>query len=193
MRFVKLLACAAALLTAATASIAVAGDPWDDARYAIKVKDTAGALTLIDSGAFDVNMQNGEGYTLLHIAADDGNLAMVNALLERGADPAIKTNRGSTALDLAMGTMVAARIRKAMTPAPLALAAPAPAAAVTRSAAAVQPVAKPKPAPAATPESPHRKMCNARHYSSSALCSDTTCKMREYRKWNTCLKTGSYI
>lgn len=53
--------------------------------------------------------------------------------------------------------------------------------------------AKPSPTPSATPESPHRKMCNARHYSSSALCSDTTCKMREYRKWNTCLKTGNYV
>ena len=47
-------------------------------------------------------------------------------------------------------------------------------------------------AQSAPAESPRRKMCNARHYSSSALCSDSTCKMREYRKWNSCLKTGSY-
>jgi hypothetical protein len=50
----------------------------------------------------------------------------------------------------------------------------------------------PKPAPSATAESPRRKMCNERHYSSSSLCSDSTCKMREYRKWQTCLQTGSY-
>jgi hypothetical protein len=47
-------------------------------------------------------------------------------------------------------------------------------------------------APKSADESPHRKMCSERHYSSSALCSDSTCKMREYRKWQTCLKTGSY-
>lgn len=42
-------------------------------------------------------------------------------------------------------------------------------------------------------DSPHRKMCNQRHYASSALCSDSTCKMREYRKWQGCLKTGNYV
>ena len=47
-------------------------------------------------------------------------------------------------------------------------------------------------APRTADQSPHRKMCSERHYSSSALCSDSTCRMREYRKWQTCLKTGSY-
>ena len=49
-----------------------------------------------------------------------------------------------------------------------------------------------KPSAAPTADEARRKMCNGRHYSSSALCSDSTCKMREYRKWQTCLKTGSY-
>lgn len=56
----------------------------------------------------------------------------------------------------------------------------------TTGTAAARPEAK-------QPESPHRKMCNQRHYSSSALCSDSTCKMREYRKWQGCLKTGNYV
>lgn len=56
----------------------------------------------------------------------------------------------------------------------------------TGTAGAARPEAK-------QPESPHRKMCNQRHYSSSALCSDSTCKMREYRKWQGCLKTGNYV
>jgi hypothetical protein len=41
-------------------------------------------------------------------------------------------------------------------------------------------------------KSPREKMCQQRWSSSNALCSDSTCKMREYRKWQTCLKTGSY-
>jgi hypothetical protein len=284
MKFIKMMACA---LMLSVAGAATAGDPFDDARYAIGVKDNAGAIRLIESGEFDINMQNGEGYTLLHFAAGAGNLAMVNALLERGADPSIRNSLGMTALDSAIGTMVSARLRQAMkggaapaaggadfdqvrsligakrnadaiaelnkgidinmqtsegftllhyaandsnlemvrellrrganpnirsqtghTPADMAygtmiiaelkkaggkqvITAPArPAAPVKATPAA--PAKKPvrQSSPAST--SPHAKMCEARHYSSSALCSDSTCRMREYRKWQTCLKTGSY-
>jgi len=269
-----------------------AGDPFDDARYAIGIKDNATALRLIDSGQFDVNMQNAEGYTLLSFAAGDGNLAMVQALLDRGADPGVRNSLGMTAQDRAVGTMVAARLKQAMEARQAGVAAPAaPAgngdfdvirhAIGTRNNAqaiaeldkgiaidmqngegytllhfaagegnlemveellkrganpnlrtvsnltpadravgtmvkarikaaggtsgtgvkASDPVvpARPQPKddtgkPIATPanQSPHAKMCASRHYSSSALCSDSTCKMREYRKWQTCLKTGSY-
>jgi hypothetical protein len=289
----------ACVLVLASAGLAMAGDPFDDARYAIGVKDNAGALRLIDSGRFDVNMQNGEGYTLLHFAAGAGNLAMVEALLERGADPTIRNSLGMTPKESAIGTMVVARIQKAQSgwgkPSPGSPAAGAggsgdfdkvrwytgarrnadaiaeldkgidinmqtsegytllhyaagdgnlemvrelirrganvnlrsssgftpydsaigtmvqaeirkaggvsginptstakPAAA--KPAPAKPAAARPAPAakPAATADEARRKMCNGRHYSSSALCSDSTCKMREYRKWQTCLKTGSY-
>ncbi len=288
MRTILVLAFAAALSIAA---VATAGDPFDDARHAIAIKDNGSAERLIDSGQFDVNMQNHEGYTLLHFAAGDGNLAMVNALLQRGADPRIKNSLGMTALDRAVGTMVSARLRQAMS-APAARPGANPAAGGggggdfdkaryaigTRDNAAVlaeldkgldvrmansegntllhyaagegnlamveellrrgadvnaandvkfrpldraigtavaariraaggtsgiasltvKPVTMTPPKPAGAPssppsaKSPNEKMCASRHYSSSALCSDSTCKMREYRKWQTCLKTGSY-
>ena len=288
-----MVACAAVLLSAGVAS---AGDPFDDARWAVQTKDMAAATRLFDSGQFDINMQNGEGYTLLHFAAGAGNLAMVEALLERGADPTIRNSLGMTPKESAIGTMVTARIQKAQqawgkpasgrpTPAgaggsgdfdkvrwytgarrnadaiaeldkgldvnmqtsegytllhyaagdgnlemvrelirrganvnlkadsgytPFDSAIGTMVQAEIRKAGGVSglnpPAAKPaparpapgkpasaaKPAVAATPADPRRKMCNARHYSSSALCSDSTCKMREYRKWQTCLKTGSY-
>lgn len=298
----RVLACVVVLASAGTA---IAGDPFDDARYAIGIKDSATAIRLIDSGKFDINMQNGEGYTLLHFAADAGNLTMVEALLERGANPTLKNNLGMTARESAVGTMVTARIQKAqgtwgkpggtgatavargtadfdkvrwLTGArrnadavaeldkgidinmqtsegysllhyaagdgnlemvrelirrgadvnlraatgsspydmavgtmvqaeirkaggvsglnPPARSAPAPAARpAPAKPAPARPVAAPAPtraAPTAMPVDPRRKMCSARHYASSALCSDSTCKMREYRKWQTCLKTGSY-
>jgi len=168
---------------------------FDKIRYAIGSRNDAAAREELDKG-IDIDMQNGEGYTLLHFAAGDGNLAMVDELLNRGADPNLRTGSGYTALDSAIGTMVSARIRQAGGVAGAALQ-------TTRAAgpAAAQPPAR-RPAPArraeetraeeTRAESPHAKMCVSRHYSSSALCSDSTCKMREYRKWQTCLKTGSY-
>lgn len=291
-----------ALLVAGTV---LAADPFDSARYAIGIKDNATALRLIDSGQFDINMQNHEGYTLLNFAAGDGNLSMVDALLDRGADPTIKTLSGHTPLERAIGTMVAVRLKQAMdarmtaggitgalppragtadfdkirmaigsrydavaiaeldkgidinmqniegytllhfaslegnlvmveellrrganpdirinsgqTALDVAMGTMVRARLMTASggkggitanvAKPARPVQAKKPAPAApvaTPvpakkaptstseQSPHAKMCASRHYSSAALCSDSTCKMREYRKWQTCLKTGSY-
>ena len=57
----------------------------EGARYNIKVKANAEAIALIDSGQFDVNMQTDEGYSLLHYAADAGNLASrwLNRILRR--------------------------------------------------------------------------------------------------------------
>lgn len=99
-------------LSLSTASLA---DPFDKTRYNIGIKANAEAIALIDSGQFDVNLQTDEGYSLLHYAADAGNLEMVKALIARGADPTLKTQRGSTPYDMAIGTMVKAEIRKAMT------------------------------------------------------------------------------
>lgn len=105
---------ALAVVASTTAIAAIAADPFDQARYYIGTKDNADALRLIDSGQFDVNMQTDEGYSLLHYAAGAGNLEMVKALLQRGADPTLKANMGYTPYQMAIGTMVKAEIRKAM-------------------------------------------------------------------------------
>jgi hypothetical protein len=101
-----------AILSFSTA--AVAGDAFEDARYHLQVKRTAEALQIVDSGQFDVNMQTAEGYSLLHYAAEAGNLEMVKALLARGANPGLKANTGTTPYQMAMNPMVQAEIRKAM-------------------------------------------------------------------------------
>jgi hypothetical protein len=268
-------------------SVAVAGDPFNDARYAIGIKDNETVLRLIDSKQVPINMQNSEGYTLLHIAADQNNAAMVELLLARGADPAIKSQTGSTALSMASGTMIRTKIKAAMdgrvkaAPAaggggdfdkirhaigikdndtamaeinkgidinmqtsegytllhlaadqnnlvmvekllragaqpnirsqsgstaadmgyhykPILAAIEAAGGKLNKAAKFGKPVpmspvtatsnvAAPQP-----PATSDAKVCASRHRSSSALCSDSTCKMREYRKWQTCLKTGSY-
>ena len=41
------------------------------------------------------------GYTALHIAARDGNLAIAKLLLQRGADPSLKTQYGEKVIDYA--------------------------------------------------------------------------------------------
>lgn len=100
----------AALATASVAAV----DPFDAARYHIRTRQNAEALQIVDSGQFGVNQQTDEGYSLLHYAAEAGNLEMVKALLARGADPTLKSEIGSTPYQMAVGTMVQAEIRKAM-------------------------------------------------------------------------------
>jgi len=180
-------------LACAAGAAAFAGDPFEDAAVAVRWKENAKALALIEGGAFDINRQNEEGYTLLHFAADQNNLEIARALLARGANPNLKSKSGSTVADMAYsGSALLADVLKAggayARNLPARPAAPAAAAAPQSKA----PIPASKGSAAAAPEDPRRKMCNARHYSSSALCSDSTCKMREYRKWQTCLKTGSY-
>ena len=284
MRLIHIILC---IVVWATSNVAVAGDPFNDARHAIGLKDNETALRLIDSNPSLINLQNGEGYTLLHVAADQGNLAMVELLLARGADPAIKSQTGSTALTMASGTMVRAKIKAAMdggakaasaatgtgdfdkirhaiglkdndtaiaeinrgidvnmqnnegytllhfaadqnnlamvekllrlganpnirsrngsTAAdmgvhykPVLAAIEAAGGNLNTAANIGKPVpmtpvtAPPKAGPPAATTPSDAMVCAQRHRSSSALCSDSTCKMREYRKWQTCLKTGSY-
>lgn len=110
----RLLVAAGALAVVASTA-AIAGDPFDDARYHLQTKSNEEAIKLIDSGQFDINMQTDEGYSLLHYAAGAGNLEIVKALLARGADPTLKANMGYTPYQMAIGTMVKAEIRKAMT------------------------------------------------------------------------------
>lgn len=196
MKKLEILMIAALILGVSSAAAFAAGDPFEEAATAVRWKDNAKAAALIDRGSFDVNQQDSEGYTLLHLAADQNNLELAKLLLDRGADPNLRSKLGSTVADMAYnGSALLALVMKAggtyarnipHTPARMP---------TKRSAPAVgSPTVKSdlKGGEAPAPQDARRKMCNARHYSSSALCSDTTCKMREYRKWQTCLKTGSY-
>jgi hypothetical protein len=110
----KRLLIAAAALAAAVATAAIAaGDPFEDARYDIGIKKNAEALAIVDAGKLDINMQTDEGYTLLHYAADQGNLEMVRELLKRGADPTLRSKTGSTPYDMATSTTFKAELAKA--------------------------------------------------------------------------------
>jgi hypothetical protein len=104
----------AGLVALSLSSAALAGDPFDDARWYIGAKQSAEALKIVDSGRLEVNAQTAEGYTLLHYAAEAGDLATVKALLERGADPRIESNSGFSVYEMAIGTMVQAEIRQAV-------------------------------------------------------------------------------
>lgn len=104
----------AALLMGAAGASALQADPFETARYDIGIKKNAEALAIVDSGQFDVNFQTEEGYSLLHYAAEAGNLEMVKALLARGANPNLKSARGSTPYDMAMGPMVKSELARAM-------------------------------------------------------------------------------
>jgi cytohesin len=60
------------------------------------------AKLLIEAGA-DVNVARPNGETALHVAAQNGNTAMVQLLADSGAKLDAKTETGLTALDYAMG------------------------------------------------------------------------------------------
>lgn len=177
----------AGLLAAASVAVAQTGDPYLDAAAAIVAspKPAAEIMAIVDAGGVDVNHYYNDGMTLMHYAAVAGRADVMKGLLERGGrldNPRNQVDR-ATPLSLAKSPALVAyltSIGATKPPAP----APAPGAA---SSVSRRPA--PMPAPA---ESGRRRMCNDRHYSSSGLCSDSTCKMREYRKWQTCLQTGSY-
>ncbi|NIJ18640.1 ankyrin repeat protein [Sphingomonas naasensis] len=114
MRKIMLAGLLAGMAMGAAGAAAYQADPWTTAAYDIGIKKNADALRLIDSGQFDVNFQTDEGYTLLHRAADAGNLEIVKALLARGADPNLKSALGRTAYDMASGVAVKAELARAM-------------------------------------------------------------------------------
>lgn len=202
MNMLKVL-CATFLALVFTVSTATAAtDPFEDAAAAVRWGKNAEVIELVGSGAFDINQQNSEGYTLLHFAADQNNVELAKFLLERGADPNILTSGGSSAADLAYGGALRVILDAG---GKYVKNAPASASATTAGSSSSGASAKSKTSgtgksgaskagKSAKTEAPdsRRNVCNARHYSSSSLCSDSTCKMREYRKWQTCLKTGSY-
>ncbi|MCP3734327.1 ankyrin repeat domain-containing protein [Sphingomonas sp. RP10(2022)] len=180
--------------SAFTASWA-ASDPFDDARHHVVNKENAEALRLVDSGQFSVDQPNYEGWTLLHYAAEAGNLEMVKALLERGADATLKTKWGSTPGNVASATMIKAVLlqavqrRQGVGPTATRPVIPTVRAPSSPARPAGTVIAKSK---APSVESKGELACNRKWKADYDLCSDTTCKMTTYRKHAQCSKTGRY-
>lgn len=62
---------------------------------AIAYRRTSAGLALLEGGALATARNERTGTTPLHVAAQQGDLTMVRALLDRGADPNVRTNRSS--------------------------------------------------------------------------------------------------
>jgi len=188
MKLRRLMA-ASLVLAALGSSAAIAGDPFEDARYYVGTLDDAKVLAMVDSGQVSVTDTNPEGYTLLHYAADGNRLELVKALLQRGADPDAKAKTGSTPWDMATSSSVKAALKAAMKGAPAHPSFSAP------SAQGSAPTTSGSKSPAKTTASAsdkNRADCNKKWKADYDLCSDTTCKMITYRKHSKCLKTGTY-
>ena len=193
-------AAALALLLALVGVASVAQGQGQDATHrkfmatwsAIERGELETVTRALDEG-LPINYQDDDGYTLLHIAAKEGKRDIVAELLRRGANPGIRTRMGFYPYDSGsnyggiVDMLVAAGGPKPPGYRPL----------LPPTSGAARP-SGPAPRPAASPkangkvQSAREKICEARWYSSQALCGDSTCKMREYRKWQTCLNTGSY-
>ncbi|XP_049331840.1 L-asparaginase isoform X1 [Astyanax mexicanus] len=72
--------------------------------YAVKYNDTDELKTLLEHGA-DISVGDWHGRTPLHVAARDGNMAVVKFLLERGADVNKVDAAGQTPLQEAIKSM----------------------------------------------------------------------------------------
>lgn len=70
------------------------------AQNLIKRGDEATLRTALTTG-LDPNLANQNGWTLLMLAAVEGDLPISRLLLEKGANPALRNNKGETALTLA--------------------------------------------------------------------------------------------
>lgn len=59
-----------------------------------------------------------------------------------------------------------------------------------------QPVRSPRRPPARSakpvPDETRKKQCEAQQHADAALCSDSSCRMATYRRWQQCLATGRY-
>ena len=180
---------ASLVLAALGSSAAIAGDPFEDARYYVGTLDDAKVLAMVDSGQVSVTDANPEGYTLLHYAADGNRLELVKALLQRGADPDAKAKTGSTPWDMATSSSVKAALKAAMKRAPAHSSFSAPSA---QSNTATASSSKSPAKITASASDKNRADCNKKWKADYDLCSDTTCKMITYRKHSKCLKTGTY-
>ncbi len=70
------------------------------AQNLIKRGDEAGLRAALEQG-LDANLVNQNGWSLLMLAAVEGDVPVGQLLLEHGADPVLQNNKGETALTLA--------------------------------------------------------------------------------------------
>lgn len=70
------------------------------AQNLIKRGDEPAVRAALEAG-LNANLVNQNGWTLLMLAAVEGDVPIGRVLLEHGADPALKNNKSETALDLA--------------------------------------------------------------------------------------------
>ncbi len=70
------------------------------AQNLIKRGDEAGLRAALEHG-LEANLVNQNGWSLLMLAAVEGNVPVGRLLLEHGADPGLQNNKGETALALA--------------------------------------------------------------------------------------------
>jgi ankyrin repeat protein len=70
------------------------------AQNLIKRSDEAALRAALEAG-LDPNLVNQNGWSLLMLAAVEGDVALGRLLLESGAKPALENNKGETALTLA--------------------------------------------------------------------------------------------
>jgi hypothetical protein len=187
----------AALAVAGLVSLPQAGwaESWDNWRYAVKAGQESKVSRMVDAGQ-DINAQNDEGWTALHVAAEDGNERMVRWLLAHGARADIKTTRGRTAYDVAEGY---AAVRAALRP--LTPGAPGPGAAdrakqpgAPGTAAQAQPPAV-SPGPV-KPASKNEAYCKKMWREATALCglggSGSMCRIQASTRYSACLKRGTW-
>ena len=74
------------------------------AQNLIKRGDEPALRAALEAGpktGLDPNLVNQNGWTLLMLAAVEGNVPIGRCLLDHGADPAIQNNKSETALTLA--------------------------------------------------------------------------------------------
>ena len=75
--------------------------PLSRLRVAVKSSDTVGLHEVLAAHPELLNYQDEKGATPLHWAAERQDLAVVNALIGRGADINIKDNLGYTPVEIA--------------------------------------------------------------------------------------------
>jgi len=62
--------------------------------------DAKATIDVLLRHGVDINAQDGSGFTALHIASQWGNDALMNYLIDKGADSSIQTNNGMTVRQL---------------------------------------------------------------------------------------------
>lgn len=77
------------------------GDGWTPLMFACVGDAEAETIHMLSESGADLNLKNKDGRTALMETADRGYIAVVQALLECGANPLVRDNQGRTALDIA--------------------------------------------------------------------------------------------